>query len=127
MSKAYLQFISACPTKVARGVKLSRFCTMKVGGLADLLVEAKTKAELIEVLRLAHKLGIKYFVLAGGSNTVFSDKGFKGLVVRYTANKLVIPSDVKRSRACLTAGRESQDPSTASRKDSGRDDRYENN
>ena len=60
---------------------------MRVGGPADLLVEAKTKSELVEVLRLAHKLGIKYFVLAGGSNVVFPDKGWRGLVVRYTANE----------------------------------------
>lgn len=73
-----------------RWVKLARFCTMRVGGPADLFTTTKTKAELAEVLRLAHKLGIKYFVLAGGSNVVFPDKGWRGLVVRYTANKMEI-------------------------------------
>ena len=86
---------------------------MKVGGSADLLVEAKTKDELVEVSRLAYKLGIKYFVLAGGSNVVFPDKGWQGLVVRYVANKLVIPSVVEESR----------DPFAVSKKDSGRDDK----
>ncbi|MFH0912347.1 MAG: UDP-N-acetylmuramate dehydrogenase [Patescibacteria group bacterium] len=73
-----------------RGIKLSRFCTMKVGGPADLLVEAETKSELVEALRLAHKFGIKYFVLAGGSNVVFPDKGWQGLVVRYVADRIEI-------------------------------------
>ncbi|KKT51871.1 MAG: UDP-N-acetylenolpyruvoylglucosamine reductase [candidate division Kazan bacterium GW2011_GWA1_44_22] len=73
VNKIYSQFISESPVKVARGVKLSRFCTMKVGGPADLLVEAKTKEELVEALKLAHKLDIPYFVLAGGSNVVFPD------------------------------------------------------
>ncbi|MFA5967009.1 MAG: UDP-N-acetylmuramate dehydrogenase [Patescibacteria group bacterium] len=98
MKKNYSQFILKSPIKVARGVKLSRFCTMKVGGPADLFTTAKTKTELMEVLRLAHKLGIKYFVLAGGSNVVFPDKGWRGLVVRYTANRFVILSEVEESR-----------------------------
>ena len=58
---------------------------MKVGGPADLLVEAKTRSALIEVLQLAHKLNIKYFIIAGGSNVVFPDKGWRGLVIRYKA------------------------------------------
>ncbi|HCR41775.1 TPA: hypothetical protein DIV45_00140 [Patescibacteria group bacterium] len=90
VNKIYSQFISESPVKVARGVKLSRFCTMKVGGPADLLVEAKTKEELVEALKLAHKLDIPYFVLAGGSNVVFPDTGFRGLVVRYVADKIEI-------------------------------------
>ena len=90
MKKIYLKFISECPIKVARGVKLSRFCTMKVGGPADLFVEAKTPSELIEVLRIAIKLGIKYFVLASGSNVVFPDAGWRGLVIHYTANSIKI-------------------------------------
>lgn len=68
---------------------------MKVGGPADLWAEAKTKSELVEVLRLAHKLKIKYFVLAGGSNVIFPDKGFRGLVVRYVANKVEILNRVQ--------------------------------
>lgn len=84
--------------KVREDIRLSRFCTMKVGGPADLFVEAKTKPELMEVLRLAHKLGIKYFVLAGGSNVVFPDKGWRGLVVRYTANGIKVASPLTEGR-----------------------------
>ncbi len=68
---------------------------MKVGGPADLFVEAKTKSELVEVLQLAYKLGIRYFVLAGGSNVVFPDKGWRGLVVRYLCDRIKIGSGKK--------------------------------
>lgn len=65
---------------------------MKVGGPADLWVKAKTKDELVAILQLAHRLGIRYFVLAGGSNVIFPDAGWRGLIVHYVANKIrVIP------------------------------------
>ncbi len=94
---------------------------MKVGGPADLWVEAKTKEELVEVLRLAHKLGIPYFVLAGGSNVVFPDKGFRGLVVRrYVANKFVIPTEVKRAEESYNNLKDSSIALCSTRNDRGK-------
>ena len=58
----------------------------------------KTKEELVEALKLAHKLDIPYFVLAGGSNVVFPDTGFRGLVVRYVADKIDVTSPLTEGR-----------------------------
>lgn len=95
VNKIYSQFILECPIKVVQDKKLAQFCTMKVGGPADLWVEARTRDELVEVLKLVHKLGIKYFVLAGGSNVVFPDKGFKGIVVKVWCDRIKIGSGEK--------------------------------
>jgi len=63
---------------------------MKVGGVADVVVEAKTKAQLIEVLKVIRKLKLNYFVIAGGSNLVFSDQGFRGVIVHNLADQIKV-------------------------------------
>src|SRR3990167_97559 len=63
-------------------VALRNFTTMKVGGVADWFIEAKTVEELVASVRAAHNNKIPYFILGNGSNIIFSDSGFPGLVIR---------------------------------------------
>jgi len=62
---------------------------MKVGGPAELFIEADTSQKLVEAVIAAREIGVPYFVMAGGSNLVISDAGLSGLVIRYTACNLV--------------------------------------
>lgn len=63
-------------------IPLSKHTYFKLGGLADLFVEAKTKEELIEAVRYALAQKLPYLVLGGGSNVLVSDTGFRGLVIK---------------------------------------------
>ena len=60
---------------------LSRHTTLRLGGPADLFVDAKTVPELVEFVRLARQLAVPFFVLGNGSNIVVLDKGIRGLVI----------------------------------------------
>ncbi|WP_084546874.1 UDP-N-acetylmuramate dehydrogenase [Glycomyces arizonensis] len=60
------------------GETLGRFTTLRLGGPARRLVEAKTAEEAVEALRSASGPTL---VLAGGSNVVIGDGGFDGTVV----------------------------------------------
>lgn len=55
--------------------------TFRIGGTADLLIEARTISELIETVRLARQSGIPFFILGNGSNILVPDAGFRGLVI----------------------------------------------
>lgn len=61
---------------------LGRYTTFKIGGPADLFYEANTEKELVEVIRLSQKFGVPLFILGGGSNVLFNDEGFRGLVIK---------------------------------------------
>lgn len=61
---------------------MANHTTFKIGGPADLFYEAKTEEELTRVIRLSRKIGVPYFLLGGGSNILFSDRGFRGLVIK---------------------------------------------
>lgn len=66
---------------------LANHCTFKIGGLARYFFVAKSSEEIVKAAEAAKDLGLKIFVLSGGSNVLFSDVGFDGLVVKIQNTK----------------------------------------
>lgn len=60
---------------------LSEFSTFRIGGPIRHFVEAANPQEMVEAFEFAHRLQIPFLVLGKGSNCLFSDKGFDGLVI----------------------------------------------
>ncbi|MBL9138610.1 MAG: UDP-N-acetylmuramate dehydrogenase [Verrucomicrobiales bacterium] len=60
---------------------MSRRTTLRVGGEADLLLEAGTEADLAEAVRAARSRGVPWMVLGRGSNLLVRDGGIRGLVL----------------------------------------------
>lgn len=60
---------------------LARFTTARIGGPADMLIEARTTDELIALVARADAVGLPCFVLGGGANVLVSDRGVRGLVI----------------------------------------------
>lgn len=61
---------------------LKQYCSMKIGGACDLLVKPNSERMLTELISLCRGEGIPYFILGKGSNVLFSDSGFRGVVIR---------------------------------------------
>ena len=55
--------------------------SFKIGGRAALLAEPQDSDSLAELLKGAQAAGIPYFILGGGTNVLFDDSGFDGIVV----------------------------------------------
>lgn len=62
-------------------VSLAEYCTMKLGGKARYLCTVTNKEELAEAVRWGGDQGLKILMLGGGSNVVFGETGFDGLVI----------------------------------------------
>lgn len=71
-------------------VVLASYTSFGIGGPADLYAEPKTIEQLEKLITMAHEQGIPYWVLGGGSNTLFHDKGFRGLVIRPQFKKISV-------------------------------------
>jgi UDP-N-acetylmuramate dehydrogenase len=65
---------------------LSELSTFGIGGPARWFFEAHRSEELQAAVALARHHAIPYFILGKGSNTLFDDRGFNGLVL---LNKIV--------------------------------------
>lgn len=67
-----------------KNVPLAPLTTFHIGGTADYFVETSGALELAEAIEYAEKHDLPFFIFGGGSNLLFSDKGFSGMVIRMT-------------------------------------------
>jgi UDP-N-acetylmuramate dehydrogenase len=68
--------------QIKEGVPLKGYTTFKIGGSARYFLVAKNKEDLKNAILWAKKKKLPFFILGGGSNVLFSDKGFNGLVIK---------------------------------------------
>ncbi len=68
--------------KYEKDVSLAHHTTYKVGGNAKLFVYPKDREKLIMLLRLLKSNNIQYKVLGNGSNTLFSDNEYDGVIIK---------------------------------------------
>lgn len=67
---------------ISEDINLSKYTTYKVGGIAKVMVSPKTVEKLILLLKELKKRNIKYKVLGYGSNLIFSDSEFNGIIIK---------------------------------------------
>ena len=70
------------PLTISENAPLANYTTLRVGGPARHLVEAATEEQVLEALDWASSEGSPAFILGSGSNVLFADAGFPGLVLR---------------------------------------------
>jgi UDP-N-acetylmuramate dehydrogenase len=78
------------PERVREGVLLAPFTTFRIGGPADLYVEATTADELARSILAAREIGLPHFLLGLGANILVGDRGFRGLVIRNRAQAVEV-------------------------------------
>jgi len=72
---------------------MRQYTYLGIGGVADFFYEAKTAFELIKAVNAAFELDIPYFILGNGSNIIFSDYGFGGLVIKNSSSNITFMKD----------------------------------
>lgn len=68
--------------KVLINEKISNYTTYKVGGKVRAIVYPKNKEELCELIKFLKQNKVKYFVLGNGSNVLFSDNIYEGIIIK---------------------------------------------
>lgn len=74
------------------------YCTLKVGGSARFLVHVDSIEKMQEAFLFSFKKGLPFCLIGKGSNTLFDDQGFEGLVI---VNKI---QHLTRSETHLNVG-----------------------
>ena len=73
---------------VCAGAVLARYTRFGIGGPADLYAETSDAEAFIAALAAARASGLETVVIGGGTNLIVSDAGFRGIVLRYRADRL---------------------------------------
>ncbi len=73
--------MDASPAQIQQQVPLKSYSTFKIGGPAAYLIEAFSLDDLLFALHFAREHSISYLIIGKGSNTLFDDLGYEGLVI----------------------------------------------
>lgn len=70
------------PMTTKEYVPLNEFSHYKIGGLADVFIEANDHADLVRALRWANEEEGSIFILGSGTNLIMDDLGYAGIVIK---------------------------------------------
>ena len=89
IEKKYEEDLNKLVTKgqIRLNESLAQYTTIKIGGPASIFIKTEEPKEIIEVWRYCQKNGLSIFLLGGGSNLVFMDEGFPGVVLKLLPNQ----------------------------------------
>lgn len=81
---------------------LENHSTFRIGGPADYFYQLKDEEEFSKVLDFCRNQKIPILILGGGSNVLFDDKGFRGMVIKIENEK--IEFDLNKNKVVADAG-----------------------
>ena len=94
------------PFTIRENVPLAPLTTIGLGGAARYYAHCSTDEEIIEALAHARARGLRVCLLGGGSNTIFSDRGFDGLVLRIATKGVTFSPHGYKTLIVAAAGEE---------------------
>lgn len=96
LRKAKLSFAECEP--------LAEHTTFRIGGPAAFWCAPKSAEQLKELLRCCKEHGARYYLLGNGSNTLFADEGFDGVVIDLRSINPPLQVEKHPDGASLTVG-----------------------
>lgn len=72
---------------------LKNHCTFRVGGPADFFYELTNIEEIPELITFAEENSIPYHIIGRGTNVLFTDKGFRGLIIKNLSNEFRVDGE----------------------------------
>jgi UDP-N-acetylmuramate dehydrogenase len=85
-----LPALQAIPALTLReNVPLASLTRFSIGGPADLLAETSVPESFIAAIRACRASGLPFYIIGDGSNLVVSDRGFRGVVLRFVARDMI--------------------------------------
>ena len=68
--------------RIEENISLKKYTTYKVGGKARGVVYPKNVDKLVRLIKLLNQNNIKYKIIGNGSNLLFSDKDYNGILIK---------------------------------------------
>ncbi|MFQ6037981.1 MAG: UDP-N-acetylmuramate dehydrogenase, partial [Candidatus Aminicenantales bacterium] len=75
-------FFETLGVPLETNVPLREHAHFRIGGEADFFFRASSVLQLVEAVRLALRCRVPYYVIGAGTNLLFDDRGYRGLVIR---------------------------------------------
>lgn len=99
--------------KLQKDINLSELTTFKIGGNCKYFVEISSVDQLPDVFEWLKANNLPYFILSGGSNTIFGDNQFPGLVLKISIKGFSIVKNSNNHTTIKVAAGEDWDKTVA--------------
>ncbi|HOK22855.1 MAG: UDP-N-acetylmuramate dehydrogenase [Candidatus Hydrothermia bacterium] len=70
--------------KIVKGELLKKHSYIRIGGPAKMFSYVNSYEDLQNLIETAQELGVPYYIVGEGSNILFSDKGYDGIIIKTT-------------------------------------------
>ncbi|MDH4196523.1 MAG: UDP-N-acetylmuramate dehydrogenase, partial [Candidatus Aminicenantes bacterium] len=94
-----LFFEAALGKTLSRRVALAPFSSFRIGGPADFFFEAVSAEDLKKAAQAARAARVPFYLIGDGTNLLFADEGYRGLVVRNRAAAPALDTSLPRLAA----------------------------
>ncbi|MFH1367526.1 MAG: UDP-N-acetylmuramate dehydrogenase [Elusimicrobiota bacterium] len=84
IKKDLAPLLSEAVTRLRMNEPLSKHATLRIGGPASYFAEVYDTKELKKLLNIAVSHKLPFMIIGAGSNMLIGDKGYSGLVVKFT-------------------------------------------
>lgn len=83
---------------------MSSHSTFKIGGPADYYVTPEDKSQVTELVRLCETAGVQYHIHGNGSNVLFADGGYRGVIINIgqSMSEIQIEDNIIKAGAGIT-------------------------
>jgi UDP-N-acetylmuramate dehydrogenase len=82
-------FAAAVGKALLPGVVMAPFTSFRIGGAADFFFEASSSEDLVKAVLAARSAGVRFDIIGDGTNLLFDDDGYRGLIIR---NRVASPA-----------------------------------
>ena len=76
--------------RVQKDIILAPFTSFGIGGPAKYFFAANSPTDIVRAVRAARDFRLKFFILGGGSNILFDDLGYNGLIIKDECNRFIL-------------------------------------
>lgn len=95
---------------VERDMPLAGLTTFQMGGLADFYYSVKDVLMIPRLIEACRHDGLPYVLLGWGSNMIFSDRGFRGLVIHNLARQCELAGEAAVQQSAANESEEEVEP-----------------
>ncbi len=87
-------------TKIKENEDMSKYTSFKAGGKARFLIKANQIQDIKDAIKIAKEQNIPFLVIGNGSNILFRDGLYNGIIIKVELNKL----EINENKATVSAG-----------------------
>lgn len=78
---------------IQKDISLKDHCSFKIGGKADFFYNAESADSIPAIIKTAKGSKIPYIIIGSGTNTLFSENGFRGLVIHFKVANVKVKTE----------------------------------